>query len=183
MAALKTRLPLTQRGGRYHRLCKPEWVDCSDTSYSKRHGGRWNPAGAFGALYLNATIEVAAANAREWHRHRAIKLFDLRPQRRPQLEAFRIRAQAFIDAVSHAGVTALGLPETYPHGVGWDRCQPIGKRAYDAGLPGVACRSAAEARPRSWLGEELAVFDAAAPTLKRVGGRKNFGDWYKDLVP
>lgn len=182
MAAPKTSFPLVRRGGRYYRLCKPEWIDCGDTSFSKTRGGRWNPPGTFGALYLNATIEVAAANAREWHLNRAIKLFDLRPDRRPQLESFRIPEQQLSDAVSGAGVALLKLPKSYPLGVGWDQCQPIGKRAYDAGLPGVGCRSAAEARRDSWLGEELALFDSA-PRPRRVGRRRAFSEWYPDLTP
>jgi len=182
MAAPKDSLPLVPRGGRYYRLCKPEWVDCRDTSYSKAQGGRWNPPGVFGALYLNATLEVAAANAREWHRDRAIKLFDVRPDRRPQLETFHLLEQRFVDAVSDAGIAALRLPKRYPFGVGWEQCQPIGKRAHDSGFRGVACRSAAEARPDSWLGEELALFDSA-PRPRRTGRRRAFNDWYPDLAP
>jgi hypothetical protein len=48
----------------------PEWVDCGDMSFSKI-GGRWTPRGEFGALYLNATIRVAAAQARHQHEGRA----------------------------------------------------------------------------------------------------------------
>jgi RES domain-containing protein len=182
MAAARNLFPLILRGGRYFRLCKPDWIDCSDTSFSKVHGGRWNSSGSFGALYLSATVEVAAANAREWHRDRAIKLFDLRPDRRPQLESFRVSERRFVDAVSDDGIAGLKMPKSYPFGVDWKQCQPIGKRAYEAGLPGVACRSAAEARLDSWLGEELALFDSA-PRAQRVGRRRRFDEWYRDIVP
>ena len=62
------------RGGPYDRVAAPEWIDPADTAYSKQRGGRWNPVGELGALYLNATIQVAAANARAQHARRAIKL-------------------------------------------------------------------------------------------------------------
>jgi len=52
------------REGVYFRVCDPDWTDCGDTSHNRRMGGRWNPRGRFGALYLNATREVAAANQR-----------------------------------------------------------------------------------------------------------------------
>ena len=58
-----------RRGGTYYRVCDPSWPDPSDTSFSKTQGGRWNPPDrpgrpGFGALYLNATIALARANAR-----------------------------------------------------------------------------------------------------------------------
>ncbi|MBV8709252.1 MAG: RES domain-containing protein, partial [Acidobacteriaceae bacterium] len=71
------------RSGFYYRVVAPNWVNPADTSYSKRQGGRWNPPGEFGALYLNADVHVAAANARAQHAGRALKLFDLLPEARP----------------------------------------------------------------------------------------------------
>ena len=170
------------RSGAYFRVCKPDWQDCGDTSYAKANGARWNPRGAFGALYLCATVEVAAANGRNQHSGRAIGLFSLRPERRPQLQRFDVAAERFADIVSVKGVEAAGLPPEFPYNVGWSRCQPVGQAAHDAGLPGIACRSAAECTRTSWLGEELAVFDSA-PRPKAVGKPKRFAEWYPDLVP
>ena len=53
-----------ERAGERYRVCDPSWRDPLDTTYAKRFGGRWNVADSLGALYLNATIAVAAANAR-----------------------------------------------------------------------------------------------------------------------
>ena len=50
------------RGGRYYRVCGPDWDDPSDTAYRRIGGGRWNAPGAFGALYLNENLEGARAN-------------------------------------------------------------------------------------------------------------------------
>ncbi|MGH2997143.1 MAG: hypothetical protein ACRDM9_12585, partial [Gaiellaceae bacterium] len=48
-----------RRGGPYNRLAEPSWSDPLDTSYSRRRGGRWNPPGSFGALYLNRDLRIA----------------------------------------------------------------------------------------------------------------------------
>lgn len=46
-----------------------------------------------------------------------------------------------MDAVSKEGLSALGLPATYPDAVGHDLTQPIGRALHAQGYPGVWCRS------------------------------------------
>jgi RES domain-containing protein len=174
-------LPQIVRRGRYYRVCKPDWVDCSDTSFAKAHGGRWNPAGEFGALYLNATLRVAAAQARYQHAGRAIALFDLRPERRPMLATFDVPAVRVVDVVNAEPIRALRLPKVYPVGVEWEPCQRIARRAYREDVAGVAARSAAEARVDEVVGEELAYFDSQ-PALE-ARSRRAFADWYPDPYP
>ena len=65
-------------------------------------------------------------------------------------------------------------PRTYPldsrrRTVPWRRCQPIGQRAWEAGLPGVAARSATGA------GEELAYIGRRK--LRR-GAVREFEQWF-----
>jgi hypothetical protein len=172
-------LPTVEREGDYCRVCKPEWHDCGDPSYSKAAGGRWNPPGEFGALYLNASRRVAAAQARHQHLGRAIGLFDLRPERRPELAWFSVPRIVVTDAVSNEGVRLLGLPDTYPIDVPWSVCQAIARRAYGE-LSGIAARSAAEARRSFIVGEELAVFDKLR---LRAAHRESFSTWYPDPIP
>lgn len=152
-----------------------------DTSFAKALGGRWNPSGAFGALYLCATVAVAAANARHQFAGRAIKLFDLQPVARPQLVAVNVPRQAFVDAITAEGVEALELPQEFPFGVPWPPCQAIARNAYDDGLPGVAARSNAEATATSWIGEELAAFDTMSALNEE--SREPFEEWYPDAIP
>lgn len=171
-----------ERGGMYFRLAKPEWNDPLDLSYSKAAGGRWNPPGEFGVLYLNRTLEVSAANARWRHRGRAIGLFDLQPERRPILVSVDVRPSRVLDVVTVAGLRALRFPVSYPYGVGQVRCRPIGRRARRAGLSGIACRSSAESTPTRWLGEELGWFDCA-PALSENAPRLPFLKWYPDSIP
>jgi RES domain-containing protein len=175
-------LPTATRGGNYYRVYKPEWVDPSDVSYSKQRGGRWNPAGSFGALYLNATVGVAAAQARNQHAGRAIKLFDLAPERRPMLATFHVAPTVVVDAVSADALRALRLPQSFPYGIEWNRCQRIGQRAFDEAIPGVASRSNAEATPTSFVGEELAIFDSE-PLPPMQGAGLAFSEWYPDPIP
>jgi hypothetical protein len=172
------------RHGRYYRVCDPHWQDCCDTSFSKALGGRWNPRGAFGVLYLCRTLAVAAANARQNFVGEIHSLYDLRPESRPAVMEFTIGhgpERSFVDAVTDAGLSAAGLPATYPFSGGakvpYSECRQVGKAAYAAAERGIACRSAAEATPASWPGEELALFDRSVAVARR-GRRQAFADWY-----
>ena len=92
-------------------------------------GGRWNPAGVFGALYLTCDVRVAAANTRARFAHRAVKLFDLRAEARPQLVLVDVASVSVLDAVSADAIADLGFAEakmqrhieTYEH-------RPLGVR-------------------------------------------------------
>lgn len=170
------------RSGRYFRVANPLWIDPLDPSYAKRYGGRWTPKGQFGALYLNAGIDVAAANARWQHRDRAIQLFDLRPESRPALITLAFEPHEVVDVVTGAGLADIGFPSTYPIGVSHAKCHAIARTAYAGEIQGVACRSAAEATEASWIGEELTVFDRALP-LAEIAPRRRFAEWYPDAKP
>jgi len=170
-----------RRGGTYYRVCDPSWRDPADTSFSRRYGGRWNPPGAFGALYLNADIAVAAANARRSLASAfgdAVAFADIRPERRPDLQLFTVATHAFVDAITPGGVAALGLPAVYPDGCEHDVCRTIARDLYAAGEAGIAARSAALAD-----GEELAIFDTHATLARRRrNGRRKFAAWYPGLA-
>jgi RES domain-containing protein len=168
-----------ERGGLHFRVCDPSWADPLDTSFAKRHGGRWNPAGAFGVLYLCATISVAAGNARRAYEGEIATLFDLLPERRPDLQVVTVAPIRVVDAATDSGLRSLRLPLTYPAGISWKRCQVIGKRAYGRGEKGIACRSA-DATDRANVpieGEELVVFDRAIRCVTRRE-RLPFARWY-----
>jgi hypothetical protein len=172
------------RDGRYYRVCDPHWDDCYDTSFSKSLGGRWNPPGAFGVLYLCRSLAVAAANARQNFVGEIHSLYDLKPQFRPLVVEFSIARtppRSFVDAVTETGLSAVGLPATYPFSskakVSYSACRQVGVAAYADAELGIACRSAAEATPISWPGEELALFDRGHAVARR-GRRRAFADWY-----
>jgi len=166
-----------ERSGAYARICDPAWADPLDTSYAAKYGGRWNAAGSFGVLYTNATIAVAAANARRNFEREIATVFDLRPEFRPDLQYVEVRAAPFVDAVTDAGVRALRLPRTFPFRVAHAPCQRIGARSHARRDNGIASRSSAEATPTTVVGEELAVFDIAIGLVTRRE-RVRFDRWY-----
>jgi len=127
-------------------------------------------------LYLNRTIRMAALQAMENFRGEAHSLFDLRPDRRPHLQAFAVPSDDYVDVVSPEGIVALGFPATYPDGVGWDVCQPIGRAAYDDGERGIACRTACEGGGDPDH-EELALFDRDGEPA-HPGERLTFDRWF-----
>jgi hypothetical protein len=160
-----------ERSGRYFRVCDPLWVDCCDAGYAARFGARWNAPGSFPVLYLNADIETAKMNAQRVYEGEAFGLYDLNPTARPHLQVVEIAACAPVDAVTDGGLAGLGLPATYPTGIGHGICQPIGQRVHDAGHCGIAYRSAARTG-----GEELALLRVDLATKHQ---RLPFAEWYE----
>jgi hypothetical protein len=166
------------RDGRYYRVADPAWRDPLDASHSQQRGGRWNPPVSFAVLSLNRDVPTARAFVR--HRFRALPYGPelLRPERAPVLVATEVARNEYVDVVSEAGCIAVGLPSTYPldetgRPVPWERCQPVGRRAWDGGEPGIACRSAVPGGS-----EELAYFPR--PHLVRLEGhaRWQFDEWF-----
>jgi len=167
------------RGGIYVRVADPDWDDPLSGAHAKARGGRWNPPGSFPVVYLNGDVRVARANLLRRFAGLPYGPEDLEPAAGPVLVATVVPEDDFVDVVSGPGCAAAGLPATYPAGddgapVPHEVCRPIGRAAWDAGAPGVACRSAAPAAPPG--GEELAWF-------ARGGGLtplevRGFSDWY-----
>lgn len=177
-------MDVIERQGEYYRVADPGWDDPLDSSFSMRFGKRWNSAGSFPVTYLNADLGTARANARRFLTDgllgQPFTAEDIDPSERPILVSTDISSDRYLDAVTPAGCIGNGLPATYPLDsaggiVGWPLCQTIGQQAWDGGLPGVACRSAAPGAPAS--GEELAWFDRHLAPL-RVTRTQAFEDWY-----
>jgi RES domain len=170
-----------RRSGTYNRLAEPAWVDPFDTSYSKRDGGRWNPPGSFGALYLNRGLRVARLQVQHKLRGQPYGVEDLDESEQHDLVNVRVDERRWLDCVTVSGLQAVGLPATYPrhangHPVRHATCQPIGQGAFDDPRPGIACRAAADgARPSE---EELAIFDRDANAAIQMTGRQPFAEWF-----
>jgi RES domain-containing protein len=169
------------RGGRYVRVADPSWRLPLDGSYAAERGARWNPPASFPVVYLCSTEQIARANVLRRFDGLPYSVLDLLPDRRPALVETDVRTHRAVDVVTDAGCRAAGLPETYPldadgSEVGWARCQPIGRTAWDRGEPAIACRSAA-ARPGD-EGEELAWFVHGREDRLRVRRRRTFDEWF-----
>jgi len=172
-----------RRGGDYLRVADPAWADPLDGRFSARRGGRWNPPRSFAAVYLSRTVEVARAVVHQKLADHPYGPEDLSPATAPVLVEAVVRAERFADALTARGLGSAGLPPGYPRDeagdvVGWARCQPIGVDAWEAGLPGVACRSAAPTAPPG--GEELAWFQRGRRRLRARAVRR-FDDWFWEL--
>ncbi|MHB1554732.1 MAG: RES family NAD+ phosphorylase [Acidimicrobiales bacterium] len=156
------------------RVADPDWEDPFDGSHSMRRGQRWNARGSFPVTYLNANEETAEANAQYMLQKVAgigVDADDLERGQLPVIIPCVVPERTVLDVISDAGCLDAGLETTYPldaHGavVPHSRCQPIGLSAWEAGLDGIGCRSAA------LLGEdgrELAWFDRSGKRLAPSG--------------
>lgn len=156
-------------------MADPGWDDPLDGRFAAERGGRWNPPESFPVVYLCRSIEVARANVYRKLAGQPYGPEDLRLGSGPVLVRTRVPEDRYLNAVTEAGLRDLGLPRTYPLDsrrrlVPWRRCQPLGLRSWEAGLPGVAARSAAAVG-----GEELAYFGRRK--LRR-GAVSRFEDWF-----
>jgi RES domain len=162
-------------GGRYLRVADPEWVDPLDASFAARDGPRWNPPG-LPCLYLNADEKTARANVERLYVGLPYGPEDLDPEEAPLLVEVDVPAGTALDCYSNAGLSAVGLPTTFPRDtvgglVPHSTCQPTGFDAFEAGLDGVDARSAAPGGDR-----ELAWFPRANTATET--SVRPFEDWY-----
>lgn len=168
-------------GHQWWRIGRAEWMNPLDTSFAQQKGGRWNPPHSYPTLYLNEDHTTARANMQLFTALWPYEPEDLRPESGPILVgALLPRHQIVADGHSPAGVSALGLPGTYPldaagaviaHAV----CQPVGVAVRQAGLRGIRCRAA---RLPVGAGRELAWFPATTRSVARVGTVLGFGNWF-----
>jgi hypothetical protein len=164
-----------QRGGPYLRVADPGWGDPLDGRYAAERGGRWNPPESFPVVYLCRSVPVARANVYRKLAGLPYGPEDLLPGNGPVLVRTNVPEDRYLNVVTDAGLRDAGLPRTYPLDsrrriVPWRRCQPIGLRAWERGLPGIAARSAA-----AMGGEELAYFGRRK--LRR-GAVRSFEEWF-----
>lgn len=167
------------RGGVYVRVADPAWDDPLDGRFAKASGGRWSAPGAFAVVYLNGDRQVARANVLQRFAGLPYGPEDLEPAAAPALVSTHVAEDDFADILTDAGCATAGLPATYPVDaagvpVPHRTCRPVGRAAWDTGLPGIACRSAAPQAPQR--GEELAWFARGARLVPlRV---ESFDAWY-----
>ncbi|MCX6364218.1 MAG: RES family NAD+ phosphorylase [Actinobacteria bacterium] len=170
---------LVTRGGIYVRVADPGWDDPLTGAFAKARGSRWNAPRAFPLVYLNGDVRTARANVLQRFAGLPYGPEDLEPSAAPALVSTAVPEDGFVDVVSRAGCSAVGLPPTYPVDedgapVPHEACQPVGQAAWDSGLPGIACRSAAPAAPRG--GEEMAWFGRREPLTPLEA--RSFLDWF-----
>ena len=162
-------------GGEHYRIADPDWGDPLDSSYAARGGQRWNPPG-LPCLYLNSDLVTARANLTKRFAGLPYGPDDLDPATAPLLVTVDVPEGQAVDAYTDEGLTTAGLPTSYPLDIDEQLiphriCQPIGQAAFDAGLDGVDCRSAAPGGTR-----ELAWFRRSIEVQPRA--RLTFEQWW-----
>ena len=182
-------------GWTWWRIARAEWTDPLDPDFARRRGGRWNPPDSFDTLYLNEDRVTARMNLRAFIAGWPYEPEDLRSDTGPVLVGASLpRDQDVCDVHTPAGVSAVGLPRTYPldgqgRPVGHDRCQPIGRAVKARELRGVRARSArsAESVPVQPLGvgrapvrggRRMITCGRTARSRARTTLRLPFDDWY-----
>ena len=160
------------------RVCSPGWHDPLDSSFAARAGGRWNPPRSGQTLYLNRDLATARAQIVRLLAGSFVDADDLTDDAFELVAVHLPPGLVAVDAVSNAGLIALGLPSSYPldesgQTVAMTDCQAIAVKGHLAGMEGVEARSAATA---NGSGRELAWWPRdRKPTS--VGSRIMYGRW------
>src|SRR5690606_20610998 len=113
-AALMPRTVALVSGRVWLRVADPAWQRPLDPSYAEAQGGRWNPPRSFPTLYLNADVLTARLQIERLCEGTAVTPDDLTDDAYVLVAATLPSSELAADAVSDAGLRALGLPDTYP---------------------------------------------------------------------
>ncbi len=167
-----------RRGGPYLRVADPSWRDPLSREHSRVRGGRWNAPGAFGVVYLNASLDLARALVRTRLEDRGIRPEDILPEAGPVLVRTTVPDDIYVNAVTDAGLHSINLPTTYPLDgrgriIAHHVCQPIGQLAWDKKERGIACRPATRGAPANE--EELAYFSRQKLHVQTT---EQFATWF-----
>lgn len=166
-------LTVTVGGRGYLRVADAHWSDPLDASHAANIGQRWNPPGT-PCLYFNQDRQTVEANLRRKYGSFPYATF-LDPATAPVILDVELPTGLVADAYTHQGLSAVGLPPTYPFDgdgvpVPHQPCQAVGQASFDAGLQGVDCKSAVAGGNR-----ELAWFPRGVHP--RVLARQTIDDW------
>lgn len=121
---------------------------------SLRHGGRYNPLGAFGALYCGESRAVCAAEIRKRAGGQRVSPY--------RLVRIRVALHRVLDLTDPATLAALDLRLEDLVGDDWQRTQRLGAEARAAGFEGLLVPSAAGA------GHNLVIFPDRLDARSRV---------------
>ena len=178
-APRRARRELSARG-------RPGLGDPLDASFSRRSGGRWNPPGAFAALYLCRDVETARANARRLLEGQPFTFDDLLPERLPALVETTVPEARYVDAVTARGLASLGSPghvparrarpSGRPRALPADRQRRLGGRRAGHRVPQRRPRRAARRRGARPLRPRRGACGAAAASASSAG--TGSADWH-----
>jgi RES domain-containing protein len=110
------------------------------TTGARLRGGRWNPPGSFGALYLADDEATVAAEFRRLAVRQGRRVEDFLPRK---LCTFRVRLDALLDLRPASALEAAALDEARIRSDDASACQAVGEAAHILGFEGIAAPSAA----------------------------------------
>lgn len=142
------------RGTFYRALLAAFALEPLSVEGSLRHGGRYNPMGAFGAIYCGENPAVCAAEIRKRAEHH--------PVPRHRLARIQLGLHRVLDLTDPATLTALGLRAEDLVADNWEPTQRIGAAARAAGFEGLLVPSAAGP------GRNLVIFPDRLDTRSRI---------------
>jgi RES domain-containing protein len=124
-------------------------------SASARAGGRFNPAGEFGAVYVSLDPDTPLRELRRQAVHAGVEVIAFLPR---TLFAAEARLQRVVDLACAEGPAAWDLPGSALASDDWSACQNVARRARTEGYEAIRFPSATGA------GENLAIYlDRLAP--------------------
>lgn len=121
---------------------------------SLRHGGRYNPLGAFGALYCGESPAVCATEIRKRAAGQPVSPY--------RLARIRVKLHRILDLTDPATLAALNLRPEDLMGDDWQPAQRLAAQARAAGFEGLLAPSAAGP------GRNLIIFPDRLDTRSRV---------------
>lgn len=174
-AAVAARPRAAGWSGTVYRSATPRYAGSADLLSgfgARKHGGRWNPPGAFPAVYGSSSPETAVAEALATFRHYGIPVADAMPR---VIVAVEARLRAVLDLTDPKTRSLLRVSRRALRQEPWRErqesgleplTQAIGRAAHDAGFDGLRAPSA----PVS-AGWTLVVFPqrAEAGALRVIG--------------
>ena len=179
-AAGAARKSAAEWSGAFYRSATPRYAGSADLLSgfgARKHGGRWNPPGAFSAVYGSSSPETAVAEALATFRHYGIPISDAMPRVIVALEA---KLDAVLDLTDPRTRSLLKVSRRALREEPWRErqeagiealTQAIGRAAHEAGFDGLRAPSAPV--PAGW---NLVVFpQRARPGALRVVSQEAAG--------
>ncbi|MGE5276322.1 MAG: RES family NAD+ phosphorylase [Acidobacteriota bacterium] len=175
LAAAIRRISAKPWSGVAYRSASPAYAGSRDLVSGegvRRHGGRWNPPGAFAAVYASLSPETALAEALAQFRHYGIPEADALPR---VIAALEVRLEALSDLTAGSAPRTLRVSRRRMRNDAWRRAQgegresltqAIGRAAFEAGLEALLVPSAADPS-----GTNLVVFPARLAPGSRLAVR------------
>lgn len=130
------RLPARPLRGQFYRIVPRHLRDHAlSAEGSELYGGRYNPKGAFGALYCGESPAVCSAEVRKATAGRVLGPF--------VLASVRVELHRVLDLTDHALLGQLGLRSENLVTPDWSQTQELGRLAREAGFEALLVPSVA----------------------------------------